>query len=70
MGLDMYDDIIDHSYDNITDPIERVYAAIYNNKELLSNNTSSRSRIDKILVNSLEKFSGAIEFFAYSLFNC
>lgn len=36
MGLDMFDDIIDHSYDSIQDPIERLYAALTSNKRLLT----------------------------------
>jgi len=38
MGFDMFDDIIDHSYDSIENPIDRMYAAITDNKELLTNN--------------------------------
>lgn len=36
-GLDVFDDIIDHSYDSIEDPLERASAAIKLNSELLSN---------------------------------
>lgn len=36
MGFDMFDDIIDHSYDTITDPIEKMHVAIKNNKDLLT----------------------------------
>lgn len=36
IGFDMFDDIIDHSYDLIENPIDRIYTAIYNNKDLLS----------------------------------
>lgn len=37
IGFDMFDDIIDHSYDNIEDPVERVYIALKNNQHLLVN---------------------------------
>jgi hypothetical protein len=37
MGLDVFDDVVDHSYDNIENPIDRLYAAISNNKDILSN---------------------------------
>jgi hypothetical protein len=37
-GMDMFDDIIDHSYDLIDNPVDRLNAAIYNNKRLLSDN--------------------------------
>ena len=38
MGIDVFDDIIDHSYDVIENPIDRIYQAITKNKELLTNN--------------------------------
>lgn len=38
LGFDMFDDIIDHSYDSISNPIDRLYTALYNNKEILTNN--------------------------------
>jgi hypothetical protein len=37
MGLDVFDDIVDHSYDTIENPIDRLYTAISNNKDILSN---------------------------------
>ena len=33
-GFDMFDDIIDHSYDIIDNPIDRLYAAVYRNRHL------------------------------------
>ena len=36
MGLDMFDDIIDHSYDNISDPASRINAAIDLNLDILT----------------------------------
>jgi hypothetical protein len=38
IGFDMFDDIIDHSYDLIDNPIDRLYSAIYNNRKLLTDN--------------------------------
>lgn len=35
MGMDMFDDIIDHSYDDIDNPIDRMYYALEKNKKLL-----------------------------------
>ena len=35
IGFDMFDDIVDHSYNQITNPIDRIIAAIENNKRLL-----------------------------------
>ena len=36
MGLDMFDDIVDHSYDSIQDPVERLHTALSCNKRLLT----------------------------------
>jgi hypothetical protein len=38
IGFDMFDDIIDHSYDTIDNPIDRIYTAISNNTRLLTDN--------------------------------
>jgi hypothetical protein len=35
IGFDMFDDIIDHSYDRIANPFDRILAAIENNRKLL-----------------------------------
>lgn len=43
LGFDMFDDIIDHSYDLIKDPYPRMVAAIDNNKELLVNPALAKS---------------------------
>lgn len=37
IGFDMFDDIINHDYDTISDPFERLYCAIHDNKEILFN---------------------------------
>jgi hypothetical protein len=39
MGLDVFDDIVDHSYDDIDDPILRLNSAIELNFRLLIDNT-------------------------------
>jgi hypothetical protein len=36
MGMDMFDDIINHNYDSIQEPHERILAALTLNKQLLS----------------------------------
>ena len=55
IGFDMYDDIIDHSYDTITDPFERVYTLITKNQELLSDGERTRKlwkdNLDRMLKN-------------------
>jgi hypothetical protein len=35
-GFDMFDDVIDHSYDVIQDPVQRIFSAIESNKRLLT----------------------------------
>jgi hypothetical protein len=35
IGFDMFDDVVDHSYDNISNPFDRIVAAIDSNKRLL-----------------------------------
>lgn len=37
IGFDMFDDVIDHSYDTITDPLEKIYFAVERNRHLLTN---------------------------------
>jgi hypothetical protein len=36
VGFDLFDDIVDHSYDTIANPIDRVVAAIETNRQLLT----------------------------------
>jgi Txe/YoeB family toxin of Txe-Axe toxin-antitoxin module len=36
IGLDLFDDLIDHSYDTITNPFDRIVAALDNNQRLLT----------------------------------
>jgi hypothetical protein len=36
LGLDVFDDIVDHSYDTIENPFDRIVAAIENNRTLLT----------------------------------
>lgn len=40
MGIDTFDDIIDHSYDEIENPFERLAAAIDRNEKLLNGSTN------------------------------
>jgi hypothetical protein len=42
IGFDMFDDIVDHSYDTIKDPINRLYTAITSNLDLLTNNEKTK----------------------------
>jgi hypothetical protein len=38
IGFDMFDDVVDHSYDSIIDPLDRLCAAVDLNRSLLTNN--------------------------------
>lgn len=42
MGFDVFDDIINHNYDTIVNPIDRLYSAVNDNLELLSNNDRTK----------------------------
>jgi hypothetical protein len=42
MGMDMFDDVVDHSYDSIEDPTDRLYKAVTDNLELLTNNQKTK----------------------------
>jgi hypothetical protein len=39
-GYDVFDDIVDHSYQTLTDPAQRVQQAIVRNIDLLKNGTT------------------------------
>ena len=57
MGLDVFDDIIDHSYDIVENPIDRMYLAISKNKELLTN-----PNIKDIWKENMPRFIKNVEF--------
>lgn len=43
VGFDMYDDIIDHSYDTIANPFDRIVTAIESNRRLLLDSDYAKS---------------------------
>jgi hypothetical protein len=45
LGFDVFDDVIDHSYQNMPDPLDRCYYAIKLNLELLQNVDLARELI-------------------------
>jgi hypothetical protein len=47
LGFDVFDDIIDHSYEDLPNPIERCYYAIERNLHLLSNHDKIKKLADK-----------------------
>lgn len=65
MGLDMFDDIIDHSYDNIEDPAMRLESAILSNIELLTNN----SRTKKLWIDNQDRFKNNVDFCQKNLYD-
>jgi hypothetical protein len=42
VGFDMFDDIVDHSYDKISNPFDRIIAAINNNEKLLTDSNHAK----------------------------
>jgi hypothetical protein len=46
-GFDVFDDIVDHSYQNLADPYDRCYQAIYKNLDLLKNFTNAQDHVRK-----------------------
>lgn len=43
MGLDMFDDVVNHNYDTMDNPVDRLYHAIYDNIDLLTDIESTKS---------------------------
>lgn len=44
LGLDVFDDVVDHSYDNIANPLDRISNAIDLNRRLLSDSDYAKSQ--------------------------
>lgn len=58
MGLDVFDDVIDHSYDDIADPLQRIFFAIERNKGILNNPALAK----RLWVENRQRFLKNIEF--------
>jgi hypothetical protein len=65
IGLDMFDDIVDHSYDRLDDPVERIYTAIKSNQRLLID----VDRTKDIWYKSQDRFAKNVEFVKKDLYN-
>jgi len=52
IGFDMFDDIIDHSYDLISNPIDRIVQAVDQNRDLLTD----AQQVKKLWVDNQERF--------------
>ena len=65
VGFDMFDDVIDHSYDQICDPLDRLCAAVNLNKKLLTDNDFVKQQWKK----NQHRFLKNIEFIKTDLFD-
>lgn len=65
MGMDVFDDIIDHSYDTVENPVDRIYQAISSNIELLTNN----KRAKDLWARNQDRFVKNIDFAKIDLYN-
>lgn len=65
MGMDMFDDIIDHSYDSIEDPTDRLYRAVTDNLKLLTDNR----RTIELWIANRSRFINNVDFAKKDLYN-
>lgn len=65
IGFDVFDDIINHNYDSIDNPVDRLYSAINDNLELLSNN----DRTKEIWVSCKNRFLKNVETAKLPMYN-
>jgi hypothetical protein len=64
MGMDMFDDIINHSYDSIADPEERLRTAIIDNILILTN-----PNIKEVWIANRSRFINNVDFAKKDLYN-
>ena len=48
LGFDVLDDIVDHSYDNDYNIVDRIYKAVYNNRLILGNSDLAKNTWFKV----------------------
>ena len=65
MGMDVFDDIVDHSYDTIENPIDRIHQAVALNIELLTDNIKTK----KLWKQNEHRFIKNIDFAKTRLYN-
>jgi hypothetical protein len=65
IGMDVFDDIVNHRYDSIEDPSNRLYTAITDNIELLTNNT----KVKELWSHNKSRFINNIDFAKTILYN-
>ena len=51
MGFDVFDDLVDHSYENLADPMDRCYSAIERNLALLQDH----DRVAQFVANNQDR---------------
>jgi hypothetical protein len=64
-GLDMFDDVVDHSYDTIANPIDRMYRAVVSNQHLITNPEYTK----QLWKNCQERFEKNIAYSRLSMYN-
>ena len=64
MGLDMFDDVVNHAYDSIENPIERIHRAITDNMILLTDN----ARTKQLWQDNRSRFEKNVEFVRSNLY--
>ena len=65
IGLDVFDDVVNHSYDEISDPAKRLETAILDNIELLVNVENTKA----LWIKHKERFKKNIDFCKEDLYN-
>jgi hypothetical protein len=65
MGMDMFDDVIDHSYDDIVDPADRLYRAVHDNMDLLTNLEKTK----ELWLTNRDRFINNVDFAKKTLYN-
>lgn len=65
MGIDVFDDIINHSYDTIENPVDRIYQAVSSNIELLTDNIKTK----ELWKQNEHRFIKNIDFVKHNMYN-
>ena len=65
MGMDVFDDIVDHSYDTIENPVDRIYQAVVSNIELLTDNV----KVKELWKQNEHRFIKNVDFAKTRLYN-
>jgi hypothetical protein len=64
-GMDVFDDVVNHDYDNIENPVDRLYRAVTDNTELLTD----IERTKKLWKQNRQRFLQNVEYFRKDLWN-